>query len=142
MSKTISAGIIILNSKNQILGCKPFGKYIGRCDIPKGGIEEGETPYEAAIRETFEETGLKLDNIELEEIGLCKYQDKKDLYLFKCVYDIEDLSILNCTSLFTMNECLYPEVDGYEWIDITEDNLDRRFYKSLGPLLKEILKIS
>jgi hypothetical protein len=41
-----------------------------------------------------------------------------------------------------MNECLYPEVDGYEWIDITEDNLDRRFYKSLGPLLKEILKIS
>ncbi len=29
--------------------------------IPKGAIEEGETPQEAAARETFEETGVSVD---------------------------------------------------------------------------------
>ena len=139
--KTTSAGIIILNSKNQILGCKPFGKFDDRCDIPKGGIEVDELAYDAALRETFEETGLDLSGVELEEIGLREYQPKKDLYLFKCVYEIEDLSILNCTSFFNLNGCSFPEVDGYEWIDLTSDNLERRFYRSLFPVLKEILNI-
>jgi len=139
--KTTSAGIIILNSQNQILGCKPFGKFDGRCDIPKGGIEVDELAYDAALRETFEETGLDLSGVELEEIGFREYQPKKDLYLFKCVYEIEDLSILNCTSFFTLNDCSFPEVDGYEWIDVTSENLERRFYRSLFPVLKEILNI-
>ena len=30
----------------------------GRCDLPKGKVEEGETLAEAALRETNEETGL------------------------------------------------------------------------------------
>ncbi len=94
--KTTSAGIIIINSKNQILGCKPFGKYDDRHDIPKGKVEEGETPMEGALRETFEETGLVLDGVEMEEIGLRSYQSKKNLHLFKCTYEIEDLSILHC----------------------------------------------
>jgi 8-oxo-dGTP diphosphatase len=29
--------------------------------FPAGGIEEGETPEEAAVRETLEETGLKVE---------------------------------------------------------------------------------
>lgn len=140
MNKKISAGIIILNKNNQILGCKPFGKYDGRCDIPKGGIEIGELPYDAAIRETFEETGLDLSGIKLEEIGFCEYQPKKDLHLFKCNYEIPDLSILKCTSYFKLNESEYPEVDGYEWIDI--EDIDSRFYISLAPVLLRILKNS
>lgn len=139
--KTVSAGIIILNKDNQILACKPFGKFDGRCDIPKGKIEDGELPYEAALRETFEETGLDLKDVELEEIGLLTYQPKKDLYLFKCIYEIEDLSVLHCDSMFKLNDCFFPEVDGYEWLDLTVENLDRRFYRSLGPVLKEVLKI-
>ena len=66
--KTVSAGIIIINSKNQILGCKPFGKKDNRLDIPKGHIEDGETPYQAAIRETFEETGILIDESTVEEV--------------------------------------------------------------------------
>jgi len=138
MGKKISAGIIILNKYGQILGCKPFGKYDGRCDIPKGGIEIDESPYNAAIRETFEETGLDLSGIELEEIGFCEYQPKKDLHLFKCYYEIPDMSILNCTSHFKLNENLFPEVDGYEWIDI--EHIDSRFYVSLAPVLIKLLK--
>jgi len=138
--KTISAGIIIINSKNQILGCKPFGKCDGRHDIPKGGIEVGETPLQAAIRETFEETNLDLTGVDIEEIGLMAYQKgKKDLHLFKCNYDIDDLSNLKCTSYFKLNDCEFPEMDGYEWIDIKKDVIERRFYFSLVPLLLNIL---
>lgn len=34
--------------------------------IPKGSIEEGETELEAALRETFEETGIRLTADQLE----------------------------------------------------------------------------
>ncbi|WP_318201073.1 NUDIX hydrolase [Streptomyces sp. SCL15-4] len=33
--------------------------------FPAGGIEEGETPEEAAVRETLEETGLKVEAVSL-----------------------------------------------------------------------------
>lgn len=136
--KTLSCGVLILNSKNQILGCKPFGKFDGRNDIPKGKMEEGETPIKAAIRETFEESGLYLDGLGMEDIGQFPYSAKKDLYLFKLKMEIEDLSILNCTSYFKLNGCEFPEVDGYEWIDIKD--IDRRFYRSLVPILNKLLK--
>lgn len=53
--KSASFGIILKN--NQILLCK-------RVDVPVwvlpgGGIEPGETPENACIREVFEETGVK-----------------------------------------------------------------------------------
>lgn len=33
--------------------------------FPAGGIEDGETPEEAAVRETLEETGLKVEAVSL-----------------------------------------------------------------------------
>ena len=39
--------------------------------FPKGGIEEGETMFETALREIREETGLSADDLELKgELGL------------------------------------------------------------------------
>lgn len=137
--KKISAGVIIINSKNQILGCKPFGKNDGRYDISKGGIEDGETPLDAAIRETIEETGIDLSSNNIEDLGIFDYRPKKDLYLFKCQYEIDDLSKLKCTTYFEINGTEFPEMDGYEWIDINKENLERRFYRSLGPILIGIL---
>jgi 8-oxo-dGTP pyrophosphatase MutT (NUDIX family) len=49
-----AAGGIVKNSKDEILFIFRNGKW----DLPKGKIENGETPETAAIREVMEECGL------------------------------------------------------------------------------------
>lgn len=50
-----SAGIVIIHpSLKKILMLRKNGKG----DLPKGSIDEGETPFQAAIRECFEETNI------------------------------------------------------------------------------------
>lgn len=66
-----SAGILLFRQREggpQVLLIKPGGpfwknKHIGAWMIPKGVIEAGEAPAEAALREFEEETGLKLTSV-------------------------------------------------------------------------------
>lgn len=50
-----AAGGIVSNSDGEIL----FIKRLGKWDLPKGKIEEGESLEQTALREVEEETGLK-----------------------------------------------------------------------------------
>jgi len=50
-----AAGGVVRNSKDEIL----FIRRLGKWDLPKGKIEKGEVPEEAAVREVAEETGLE-----------------------------------------------------------------------------------
>jgi 8-oxo-dGTP pyrophosphatase MutT (NUDIX family) len=49
-----AAGGVVRNQSNERLFIYRFGKW----DLPKGKIEKGESPAEAAVREVIEETGL------------------------------------------------------------------------------------
>jgi ADP-ribose pyrophosphatase YjhB (NUDIX family) len=49
-----AAGGVVLNDKNELLCIRRMGKW----DLPKGKVEKGESPAEAAVREVVEETGL------------------------------------------------------------------------------------
>lgn len=51
-----SAGGIIIGPSGDIVLVHQWGN---SWSFPKGGIEEGETPLQAAKREIFEETGIK-----------------------------------------------------------------------------------
>ncbi len=54
-----AAGGLVRNQNNQYLFIKRFDMW----DLPKGKIEKGESPEEAAIREVEEETGIEGINI-------------------------------------------------------------------------------
>lgn len=62
----ISAGIAILYNQ-KILLCHPTTlPWVNSFSIPKGGVDDGETLLEAALRETREEVGI---NIEVNQIS-------------------------------------------------------------------------
>jgi predicted NUDIX family NTP pyrophosphohydrolase len=66
-----SAGILLFRERQgatEVLLIKPGGPFWRRKDagawmIPKGEIEPGETPVEAALREFAEETGVALESV-------------------------------------------------------------------------------
>jgi 8-oxo-dGTP diphosphatase len=60
--------IIILNKeKNQLLFCKRSGEpYTGLYNFVGGKIEEGEGSLEAAYRELEEETGITIEDTQLQ----------------------------------------------------------------------------
>jgi len=81
MSRKIakSAGLLVFRDNNGIrefLVVHPSGAYNKKSPyyIPKGGIEPGETSQEAAIRETYEETGVTARII--ADLGTITYKSK------------------------------------------------------------------
>jgi predicted NUDIX family NTP pyrophosphohydrolase len=71
MPPPLSAGILLFRQapdEIQVLLIKPGGPFWRNRDegawmIPKGAVEAGETPAEAALREFTEETGVALDRM-------------------------------------------------------------------------------
>ena len=51
-----NVGIIIINTEGNLMWCRR--KNHDGWQFPQGGIDENESPIEAAIREVEEETGL------------------------------------------------------------------------------------
>lgn len=72
MTKKLGAGILLINSKNELLMLLrdnisniPFPNM---WDIPGGQVEEGEIPEETVKREMIEEMSLELGDIRLFRI--------------------------------------------------------------------------
>lgn len=114
-SQRLSCGVIILSPERELLLCHVTGQ--NHWDLPKGGIDAGETPREAALRETFEETGVRLCAEALLELGRFKYTAKKNLHLFATRMPRIDVSGLRCESRYLDHHTgrRLPEMDGYGW---------------------------
>lgn len=54
-----NAGIIVFNKDKKILVCERKFTQKSSWQMPQGGIDEGESPSDAAIRELCEETSIK-----------------------------------------------------------------------------------
>jgi len=73
MPPPLSAGVLLFRERRgklQVLLIKPGGPFwrnkdAGAWMIPKGAVEPGEAPAEAALREFEEETGMRLSAIPL-----------------------------------------------------------------------------
>jgi 8-oxo-dGTP diphosphatase len=60
----VGVGVIILNNRNQVLlGKRKSNHGLGTWSFPGGHLEYKEHPFECAIRETKEETGLIISDL-------------------------------------------------------------------------------
>lgn len=98
------------NGKVLLLKRKDGVPYGGLWGSPGGGAEEGESPEEAAIRETAEETGIKVLPEDLVFLDKVTSPDKRDVHVFAC-------------NKFEGNvdaQKVYKEHKGYEWVAMDE----------------------
>ena len=116
--------VLLLKRKDKV----PYG---GKWGFPGGGAEKGETPEEAAIRETAEETGIKVLPEDLVFLDKVVSPDKREVHVFAC-------------NNFEGNvdaKRVYKEHDGYEWVAMDElgdydkpDNSDHLIKMALSKL--------
>ncbi len=114
----------------------------GKWDLPKGKIDEGESPHEAALREVSEETGLKEINI--------KQQLPSTWHIYYSEFDPPGSKpILKETKWFLMEAApdqeLIPEqdeeIEQVCWFDSSGfDTVFRNTYQSLRNMLENLLK--
>lgn len=114
-SRRLSCGIVIVNDAAELLLCHVTGQ--DHWDLPKGGAHAGESPREAALRETREETGLTLADAALLDLGRFAYTARTDLHLFATLQPRLDPQGLHCESRFTCPTSgrKLPEMDAFGW---------------------------
>lgn len=119
-------GMMIINSKSQVFMGKRVDSKIHGWQMPQGGIDAGETPSAAALREMEEEIGTANGKIIAESRNWYSYRVPKTLIprlwdgkycgqrqkWFLIDYLGEDTDININTS--------HPEFEEWKWIDFDE----------------------
>jgi len=94
-----SAGLVIVQDKKILLLHPTNAAWQGTYSIPKGEIEDFETPLDAAIRETREEIGIEIkpEWVEKQEPGVVLYKNKRGKTYKKVFWYVVDLDKVNIT---------------------------------------------
>ena len=140
-------GVIVLNQNNKVFVAKRKDNPIDKWQMPQGGIDFNETPFEAMIRELAEETSIKnikvLKEIEksleyelppnlLGKIWKGKFRGQKQKwYIVKFLGNDEEINL----------KTKHPEFIEWKWINynfITDVIVD--FKKEVYEKLKIELK--
>jgi 8-oxo-dGTP pyrophosphatase MutT (NUDIX family) len=113
------AGIIITNGHLLLCG-QPTNmiKNNWKLDIFKGHIQENESPLNAAIRECWEESGIRFEPWKLTR-PIQTICDGDPLFLFYAKIDqLIPVNLLSCASTFVDEDGIRkPEVEAYYWIN-------------------------
>lgn len=138
--RRLSCGIVIVNDAHELLLCHVTGH--DHWDLPKGGAHPGESPQQAALRETREECGLDLEPALLRDLGRLPYRARKDLHLFGAKQPRLDTRTLTCESRFTdpRSGTRLPEMDGFGWFAF--DQVPQRCTRQMAAVLCDRLDLS
>ena len=126
MSKVKAAGLFLVNKEDKILVGHPTNHDPNFWSIPKGKIDDGETPLEAAIRETYEESNVKLfkDLHDFVYIGKYVYRHKKKDIMLYAIFEPEHASWdkinIRCNSNVPEERGGFPEMDDFKWVTLDE----------------------
>jgi predicted NUDIX family NTP pyrophosphohydrolase len=132
MSPPHSAGILLFRKRDgatQVLLIKPGGPFwkkkdVGAWMIPKGMVEAGEAPAEAALREFEEETGTKL-NVVPSPLATVRQAGGKRVEAFAVEGDLDAATIKS--NEFELEwpprsgrRQLFPECEQARWMSLAE----------------------
>ncbi len=119
MDRKDGVGIVVLTPNKKILLQKEFRYVIQKYswEVSGGGIDDSETPRQAAARELFEESGIRVAVDELQEVGAfypLHSLNTELVTLFMVIIDETKLSLNNTESgeiitnskFFTFDEAL------------------------------------
>jgi len=119
-----NVGIILANSAGQVLWAKRIGQ--DAWQFPQGGIQRGEAPRDALLRELHEELGLSHDDVEILAVtqGWLRYQLPKR-YVRQgrgriCIGQKQKWFLLRLIApedRVHFDASPTPEFDGWRWID-------------------------
>jgi ADP-ribose pyrophosphatase YjhB (NUDIX family) len=136
MDKKRYVGVAVKH-QNKLLLCKRNnqGSFPGMWSIPGGKLEENETTQEGAKREFFEETSLKIDDVELTFVGLIPRhtRDGKKVKGFMYVY------LLNTES--PMYPDLVNAIDGEEHTECGYFTIEEIEPETSGEYLHKLAEI-
>ena len=120
----VGAGVILKNSKGQILVGKRKTSHAPYYSIPGGHLEEGESFEECALREILEETGIVIKASDIKVIGITN-----DLETFK-ESGLHYISVILYTDCY-VGEPELKEPDKCEgWIWVNPENLPEPHFEA------------
>jgi ADP-ribose pyrophosphatase YjhB (NUDIX family) len=79
---TIGAGAVVVHEQRVLLVRNIYGVTKGRYLLPAGRVQADELPDKAAVRETFEETNLRVEIEGLIGVRLWVMDDEEHNYFF------------------------------------------------------------
>ena len=137
---TIKAGCFLIDKQAKKIALV-YREKQNDWSFPKGHIEDGESPLEAAIREFQEETSVVLQNVEnISYLGIVRQNNYKKVHVFAKPYngeDVEHCDSNECITVIDGVEYIHKEVKGYAWM--TYDELEVKGLKCYQPLFKNIM---
>ena len=130
MKEAISSGVILFNENYTVRKYLLLNYPTGHWDFIKGGIEDGENPYETSTRETKEETGIT----DIEFID--GYEEQIEYFFRVNNHDVHKKVIFFLAKTNSLNVTLSHEHINFIWLDY-ETALKKLTYDNAINLLKK-----
>jgi predicted NUDIX family NTP pyrophosphohydrolase len=150
MAKKTSAGILLHRRRGaevEVFLVHPGGPFWAKKDrgawsLPKGEVEEGEDPRDAAMREFREETGFEVAG-ELRPLGALRQPGGKTILAWAAEGDCDPAELRS--GLFSMEwpprsgkRQEFPEVDRGAWFTLAEAR--QRIVAGQAPFLDALIR--